>query len=116
MENGNGLIARDDMTHTNQDRRTRLGARLGGWPGAASTDHSGRRQRYDTATFITSLSARRVTPHIAADKRPTKTGKRRHSTIVGRTKRHPGYKINQRAHKRIQGNRTSTVRTARAEF
>ena len=36
-----------------------------------------------------------MTPHVACNDAPTKTGKRRRSAIDGRTTRHPGYGMSQ---------------------
>lgn len=57
---------------------------------------------YDTAEHVAALRARRVTPHIARNDHPTKTGKRRRSSVDGRTTRHPGYALSQAARKRIE--------------
>lgn len=57
---------------------------------------------YDAAAFVTSLRQRRVTPHIAADRRVSKHGVLRRSKIDGRTTRHPGYAISQRIRKRVE--------------
>lgn len=48
---------------------------------------------YDTAPFVAGLRAAGVTPHVA---------QRRTSAIDGRTTRHPGYAISQRARKRVE--------------
>jgi transposase len=57
---------------------------------------------YDVATFVQALRQRRVTPHIAADRRVSKLGVVRHSEIDARTTRYPGYEISQRIRKRIE--------------
>jgi len=43
-----------------------------------------------------------VTPHIARHDAVTTTGKRRRSSVDGRTTRHPGYAASQRVRKRIE--------------
>lgn len=43
-----------------------------------------------------------VTPHIARHDAPTKTGKRRRSSVDRRTTRHAGHAISQRVRKRIE--------------
>ena len=48
------------------------------------------------------LRSRRITPHVAVNNHLTKTGKRRRTTIDGRTTRHPGYAVSQRIRKRIE--------------
>ena len=57
---------------------------------------------YDVAAFVAELRGRSVTPHIAINAHLTKTGKRRRSTIDGRTTRHGGYAASQRCRKRIE--------------
>jgi len=57
---------------------------------------------YDVAGFITALCTRFVTPHIAADRRVSKTGCICHSEIDGRTARWPGYEASQLVRKRIK--------------
>ena len=102
MENRNGLVADACLTHASgtaerdaaltmldhrkDKRRITLGADKG----------------YDVAGFIVELRRREVTPHIAADRRVSKHGVKRHSEIDGRTTRYPGYEISQRIRKRIE--------------
>ena len=102
MENRNGLVAQSCLTHATgtaerdaalvlvdrlpRPRRITLGTDKG----------------YDVTGFIAELRQRRVTPHIAADRRVSKTGMVRHSAIDGRTERHPGYAHSQRVRKRIE--------------
>lgn len=57
---------------------------------------------YDVAAFVRDLRDRRITPHIAVNDHLTKTGKRRRTTIDGRTTRHAGYAVSQRIRKRIE--------------
>ena len=57
---------------------------------------------YDAAAFISDLRSRRITPHIAPNNHLTKTGKRRRTTVDGRTTRHPGFAVSQRVRKRIE--------------
>lgn len=102
MENRNGLVADACLTHASgtaerdaaltmldrrkNKRRITLGADKG----------------YDVSAFIVALRNRRVTPHIAADRRISQRGVERHSEIDGRTTRHTGYEISQRLRKRIE--------------
>ena len=103
MENRNGLVVGAIVTrstgtaereaalslvdrHRPADRRLTLGAD----------------KAYDVAAFAAELRARRVTPHIAKNDHLTKTGKRRRTSIDGRTARHPGYAVSQRVRKRIE--------------
>ena len=48
------------------------------------------------------MTCRQITPHIAVNDHLTKTGKRRRTTIDGRTTSHPGYAVSQRLRKRIE--------------
>jgi len=49
---------------------------------------AGADKAYDTKDHIENLRAIGVTPHVAQNKSPTKTGKRRRSAIDGRTTRY----------------------------
>lgn len=57
---------------------------------------------YGAASFVTGLRRRRVTPHIAVDRRVSKHGVVHRCGIDGRTRRHAGYAISQRIRKRIE--------------
>lgn len=57
---------------------------------------------YDVAAFVAALRTQAITPHIAIDGHPKKTGKRRRTAIDGRTARHSGYADSQRHRKRIK--------------
>ncbi len=102
MENRHGLISDACLTRASGtaerdaalamlDRRRRSGRiTLGADKG------------YDVAAFVAGLRLRRVTPHIAADRRVSKQGVVRRSRIDARTTRHIGYAISQRLRKRIE--------------
>ena len=103
MENRNGLVSGACLTRATGtaerdaalalvDRRTKPSGRI----------TLGADKGYDVAGFITALRAQSVTPHIAADRRVSKTGRIRHSEIDGRTTRWPGYEASQRVRKRIE--------------
>ncbi len=51
---------------------------------------------YDTRDCVRDLRQRRVTPHVAQN------NTRRTSAIDGRTTRHVGYRLSQRARKRVE--------------
>lgn len=57
---------------------------------------------FDVAGFVEDLRDRNITPHIAVQDHPTKTGKRRKTLIDGRTTRHCGYAASLRIRKRIE--------------
>lgn len=56
----------------------------------------GAAKHFDAAGFVARLRALNVTPHVA------RNTTHRRSTIDGRTTRHPGYALSQRARKRIE--------------
>ncbi len=57
---------------------------------------------FDVRAFVKELRQRKVTPHVAVDGHPSKTGKPRATAVDGRTRRHPGYAASQRRRKRIE--------------
>ena len=59
----------------------------------------GEDKAYDTSDHVTALRDINVTPHVAQNDAPTKTGKRRRSAIDARTTRHIGYRISQTCRK-----------------
>ena len=63
---------------------------------------AGADKAYDTKDHIENLRAIGVTPHVAQNKSPTKTGKRRRSAIDGRTTRHGSYDQSQKHRKMIE--------------
>ena len=61
-------------------------------PGGMGADKA-----YDTADFVATLRAEGITPHVAEH-----ITAHRGSNLDGRTTRHPGYALSQRARKRIE--------------
>ena len=55
----------------------------------------GEDKAYDCAEHVANLRAMQVTPHVTQNNAETKTGKRRHSAVDGRTTRHAGYGMSQ---------------------
>jgi IS5 family transposase len=51
----------------------------------------GEDKAYDTADHVARLRTAGITPHVTQNNGLTKTGRRRHSAIDGRTTRHTGY-------------------------
>ncbi len=112
MENRNGLVSQVCLTHASgtaeRDAALTLIGRLRSKTCATRHRGGGRRitlgadKGYDVQAFIAELRRRTVTPHIAADRRVSKTGAVRRSAIDQRTTRHPGYAISQRTRKRIE--------------
>jgi transposase len=112
MENRDGLVSDACLTHAGGtaerdaalallDRRTANGRKAGGRGGRRQIT-LGADKGYDVTAFVQALPRRRVTPHIAADRRRSKHGVARHSEIDRRTTRHPGYAVSQRIRKRIE--------------
>jgi transposase len=104
MENRHGLVVGGRVTEATGTAEREAGLAL--------IEHhrggSGRRvtlgadKAYDVMDFISDLRTRSVTPHVARNDHPTKTGRRRKSAIDGRTTRHLGYAVSQRCRKRIE--------------
>ena len=97
MENRNGLVAQSCLTHATgtaeRDAALVLVDRLGPRRRRITL---GADKGYDVLGFVHALRQRRVTPHIATDRRVSKTGRVRRSGVDGRTTRHPGYAVSQR--------------------
>jgi len=103
MENRNGLVVGACLTRATGTAEREAALAL------LDTHRPGRRRitlgadkAYDVAAFVAALRERRITPHIARDDHPTRTGKRRRTSIDGRTIRHPGYAVSLRIRKRIE--------------
>ena len=102
MENRNGLVTQSCLTHATGTAERDAALIL--------VDRLARRRRitlgadkgYDVLGFVAALRQRRVTPHIATDRRVSKTGVVRRSGVDGRTQRHVGYAASQRTRKRIE--------------
>lgn len=97
----NGLVAQSCLTHATgtaeRDAALVLVDRL-----ARRRVTLGADKGYDVLAFVQALRQRRVTPHIATDRRVSTTGKMRRSGVDRRTERHPGYAVSQRIRKRIE--------------
>jgi transposase len=102
MENRNGLVSQTCLTHATgtaeRDAALTLVERLG----AKRRITLGADKGYDAQAFIAALRRSRVTPHIASDRRVSKTGVIRRSAVDRRTTRHEGYAVSQRKRKRIE--------------
>src|SRR3954453_11262802 len=57
---------------------------------------------YDVSAFVQELRERKVTPHIAVNGVVSKGGVVRRTAVDGRTTRHAGYAVSQRARKRVE--------------
>ena len=104
MENRNGLVVQAHLTQASgtAEREAAIVMLDQQSPGSTRRITLGADRGYDAASFVSELRQMVVTPHIARHDAPTKTGKRRTTSITGRTTRHPGYAISQRVRKRIE--------------
>jgi transposase len=102
MENANGLVARSCLTHATGTAERDAGLQLVDRLGSRRRITLGPDKGYDAAGFIGALRERKITPHVAADRRVSKTGVVRRSAVDGRTTRHRGYQTSQRVRKRIE--------------
>jgi transposase len=93
MENRHGLAVAGMVTLANGTAERRASEAML----RAKSKEIGRRitvgedKAYDTADHVANLRAMGVTPHVAQNNTPTKTGKPRRSAIDQRTTRHDGY-------------------------
>lgn len=103
MENRNGLIVDCEVSHA-----TGAAEREAALSMIDRTRQPGRRitlagdKLFDAADFVTSLKARKVTPHVAIDGRVSKHGVVRRTAAGGRTTRHKGYALSLKCRKRIE--------------
>jgi IS5 family transposase len=93
MENRNGLVVDVMLTQaTGTAEREAALDMLERLPGMHRVTIGGDKN-YDTADFVAECRQMHVTPHVA---------RRVHSSIDGRTSRHPGYTLSQRVRKRVE--------------
>ena len=96
MENRHGLIVEGRVSEANGTaERGEARAMVAAVPGRHPITLGGDKG-YDTRDFVAGMRALKVTPHVAQNTT------NRHSAIDGRTTRHPGYGLSQRARKRIE--------------
>jgi hypothetical protein len=104
MENRNGLAVAAKVTHDNGTAERRAAENLL----AAQRKVTGRRitasanKSYDTSHHVTNLRDLEVTPLIAQNNAPTRTGRQRRSSIDRRTTRHDGCGKSQTRRKMIE--------------
>lgn len=103
MENRSGLVVQAHLGQASgtAEREAALHMIAQQSPGSGRIT-LGADKGYDAAGFVDDLRQMAVTPHIARNDAVTKTGKRRRSSVDGRTTRHPGYATSQRVRKRIE--------------
>lgn len=102
MENRSGLVAQSCLTHATGTAERDAALVLVDRQAGRRRITLGADKGYDVMGFVAALRQRRVTPHIATDRRVSKTGVVRRSGIDRRTQRHPGYVASQRIRKRIE--------------
>jgi hypothetical protein len=97
MENRSGLVVGAVVAHADgRGERVAAPAMLDTVPGTRPKS-LGADKAYDTQDFVAACRERNVTPHVAGN--DTRRGG---SAIDGRTTRHDGYELSQRARKRIE--------------
>src|SRR3546814_15491403 len=97
MENRNALVVDACLTEaTGTAEREAALAMLDRLRRGTGRITLGADKAYDIAGFVRELRRRKVTPHIARDDHVTRPGKRRRSTVDGRTTRHAGYAVSLR--------------------
>lgn len=102
MENRNGLVSQVCLTHATGTAERDAALTLVARRRSKRRITLGADKGYDVQGFIAELRSQSVTPHIAADRRVSKTGVIRRSAIDGRTTWHSGYEVSQRKRKRIE--------------
>ena len=97
MENRNGLAVAGTVTQADgtAERRASEAMLAAKRKAAGGRITVGEDKAYDTADHVAALRGLGVTPHVACNDAPTKTGKRRRSAVDGRTTRHAGYGMSQ---------------------
>jgi transposase len=97
MENRNGLAVAGSVSEANgtAERRASEAMLKGKVEDIGRRITVGEDKAYDTQDHVAALRRIEVTPHVARNDAPTKTGKRRRSAIDGRTTRHAGYLMSQ---------------------
>jgi len=104
MENRSGLVVQAHLGQASgtAEREAAIHMVHHQSPGSSRRITLGADKGYDAASFVGELRQMAVTPHIARNDAMTKTGKRRRSSVDGRTTRHAGYAASQRMRKRIE--------------
>lgn len=97
MENRNGLAVAGTVSEANgtAERRASEAMLKRKAKAAGRRITAGEDKAYDTQDHVAALREIEVTPHVAQNDAPTKTGRRRRSAIDARTTRHAGYLMSQ---------------------
>lgn len=94
-ENRNGLVVEARLTQATGTAEREAALEMV-QEGARARATLGADRGYDTSEFVAALRSLQVTPHVAQHR------SNRRSAIDGRTVRHPGYALSQRARKRVE--------------
>lgn len=97
MENRNGLAVAGRVSEANGTAERQTSEEMLKHQAKATGRRItvGEDKAYDTQDHVARLRAFEVTPHVAQNDAPTKTGKKRRSAIDQRTTRHAGYQMSQ---------------------
>lgn len=101
-ENRHGLVVRATATRAGGRGEWEAGLMMVGDLDGRHRITVGADKGYDVRDFVTGLRALGATPHVAQNRHLTKTGRRRSSSVDGRTVRHPGYGQSQRRRKLVE--------------
>ena len=100
MENRHGLAVAADVTQATGTAEREAAARLTADLPAQTT--LGADKGYDAAAFVEDLKARKIVPHIAINGTVSKRGKVRKTSVPPAVAASEGYRLSQRARKRIE--------------
>ena len=99
MDNRHGLAVATHVTQPGYDAECAAAVTmLGSLPPSGRRRTLGADKGYDRSPFVDAVRALEVTPHVAPNLHAT----RFRSAIDGRTTRHPGFAVSQRARKRVE--------------
>jgi transposase len=101
-ENRHGLVVRASATRAVGRAEWAAGLAMVGELAGRHRITVGGDKGYDVQGFAAGLRTLGATPHLAQHRSLTKTGRRRRSSIDGRTTRHPGYALSQRRRKLVE--------------
>jgi transposase len=95
MDNRHGLAVDAELSPATGDAERRVALAMADRIGGARRVTLGADKGYDVGSFVQGLRAMNVTPHVAAKRAG-------YSSLDDRTTRHPGYRLSQRARKRVE--------------
>jgi transposase len=101
-ENRHGLVVRASATRADGRAEWEAGLAMVGELAGRHRITVGGDKGYDVQGFAAGLRTLGATPHVAQHRYVTKTGRRRRSSIDGRTTRHLGYAFSQRRRKLVE--------------